>query len=61
MPRRYIHQFNRVVIGDVTNASGNEQMLRGEGNIKVDILEGPVGIALCVKYRAEKSELEMEN
>ncbi|WP_155396774.1 hypothetical protein [Methanosarcina barkeri] len=56
-----IRQFDHVVIGDVTNASGNEQMLREEGSIKVDILEGPVGIALYVKYRAEKSELEIEN
>src|SRR5215475_15380164 len=34
----YMRQFPRVVIGDVTNASGNEQMIRDRG-IQVDILE----------------------
>ncbi len=56
----YMRQFDRVVVGDVTNASGNEQMLREKG-IKVDILEDPVGIALYAKYRAEKPELDMED
>lgn len=56
----YMRQFDRVVIGDITNASGNEQMLREKG-IKVDILEDPVGIALYAKYRAEKPELDMED
>lgn len=50
----YMRQFNRVVVGDITNASGNEQMLRDKG-VKVDILEDPVGIALYAKYRAEKN------
>jgi len=56
----YMRQFDRVVVGDVTNASGNEQMLREKG-VKVDILEDPVGIALYAKYRAEKPELDMED
>ncbi|MHC1754291.1 MAG: nucleoside deaminase [Methanosarcina sp.] len=56
----YMRQFDRVVIGDVTNASGNEQMLREKG-VKVDVLEDPVGIALYAKYRAEKPELDMED
>lgn len=56
----YMRQFYRVVVGDVTNASGNEQMLREKG-VKVDILEDPVGIALYAKYRAEKPELDMED
>ena len=56
----YMRQFGRVVVGDVTNASGNEQMLREKG-VKVDILEDPVGIALYAKYRAEKPELDMED
>lgn len=56
----YMRQFSRVVVGDVTNASGNEQMLREKG-VKVDILEDPVGIALYAKYRAEKPELDMED
>lgn len=56
----YMRQFDRVVVGDVTNASGNEQMLREKG-VKVDIFEDPVGIALYAKYRAEKPELDMED
>lgn len=56
----YMRQFDRVVVGDVTNASGNEQMLREKG-VKVDILEDPVGIALYAKYRTEKPELDMED
>ncbi|MDY9925153.1 nucleoside deaminase [Methanosarcina sp.] len=56
----YMRQFDRVVVGDVTNASGNEQMLREKG-IKVAILEDPVGIALYAKYRTEKPELDMED
>src|SRR5574344_1477282 len=56
----YMRQFSRVVVGDVTNASGNEQMLREKG-VKVDILEDPAGIELYAKYRAEKPELDMED
>ena len=56
----YMRQFDRVVVGDVTNASGNERMLR-EKEVKVDILEDPVGIALYAKYRAEKPELDIED
>lgn len=56
----YMRQFDRVVIGDVTNASGNEQMLREKG-VKVDILEDPLGIELYSKYRIEKPELDIED
>ena len=56
----YMRQFDRVVIGDVTNASGTEQMLREKG-IKVDILEDPAGIALYAKYKAEKPDLDLED
>lgn len=56
----YMRQFNRVVVGDVTNAAGNEHMLREKG-VKVDILEDAVGIALYAKYRAEKPDLDMED
>jgi cytosine deaminase len=55
-----MRQFDRVVVGDVTNASGNEQMLRDKG-VKVDILEDPMGIELYAKYRAEKPELDLED
>jgi cytosine deaminase len=56
----YMRQFDRVVVGDVTNASGNEPMLREKG-IRVDILEDPEGISLYAKFRAEKPELDMED
>lgn len=56
----YMRQFDRVVVGDVTNASGNEQMLREKG-VNVEILEDPEGIALYAKYRAEKPELDIED
>ena len=56
----YMRQFNRVVIGDVTNASGTEQMLREKG-VKVDILEDPAGIALYAKYKAERPDLDLED
>lgn len=56
----YMRQFKRVVVGDVTNASGNEEMLRKKG-VQVDILEDNIGIALYKKYREEKPELDLED
>lgn len=51
----YMRQFHRVVIGDVTNASGNEQMMRDKG-VHVEVLEDQQGIELYAKYRREKPE-----
>jgi cytosine/creatinine deaminase len=56
----YMRQFSRVVVGDVTNASGNEAMLRGKG-VQVDILEDSKGVALYSKYRQEKPDLDLED
>ncbi|MDD3030423.1 MAG: nucleoside deaminase [Alphaproteobacteria bacterium] len=56
----YMRQFPRVVVGDVTNASGNEDFLRAKG-IAVDILEDPMGVALYAAYRKEKPELDLED
>lgn len=56
----YMRQFPRVVVGDITNAAGNEDMLRGKG-VQVDILEDEMGIALYKKYRAEKPDLDIED
>lgn len=56
----YMRQFNRVVVGDVTNASGNEQMLRDRG-VRVDILEDRKGIELYGKYRHEKPDQDTED
>lgn len=56
----YMRQFARVVVGDVTNASGNEQMIRDKG-VQVDILEDQKGIALYAKYRREKPDQDTED
>jgi creatinine deaminase len=56
----YMRGFGRLVVGDVTNASGNEEMIRQKG-VKVDILEDPVGIALYAKYRKEKPDQDLED
>jgi cytosine/creatinine deaminase len=53
-------QFQRVVVGDVTNFAGNEEMLREKG-IQVDILEDPMGVALFAKYYKEKPEQHLED
>ncbi|WP_230629266.1 nucleoside deaminase [Methanosarcina barkeri] len=44
----YMRQFDRVVVGDVTSALGNEQMLCEKG-VKVYILEDPVGNSIVCK------------
>ena len=56
----YMRQFNRVVVGDITNACGNESLLRKKG-VLVDILEDLQGIALYAKYRAEKPDQDRED
>jgi cytosine/creatinine deaminase len=56
----YRRQFQRMVVGDVTNYSGNEEIVRQKG-VQVDILEDPMGIALFAKYFKEKPELHMED
>ena len=52
--------FKRVVVGDVTNASGNEAMLREKG-ITVDILEDQQGIDLYAGYRNKEPDLDLED
>ena len=56
----YMRQFARVVVGDITNASGNEAVLRSKG-IQVDVLEDPLGVALYRKYAEEKPEQAAED
>ena len=56
----YMRQFRRLVVGDVTNASGNEEMLREKG-LQVDILEDPVGIELYARFHRENPELDLED
>jgi cytosine/creatinine deaminase len=56
----YMRQFNRVVIGDATNASGTEQIMRDKG-VLVDILGDQKGIDLYAKYRREKPDQDDED
>lgn len=56
----YMRQFKRVVVGDITNSSGNEDMLRKKG-VQVDILEDPEIIAFYAKYRKEKPDQDLED
>jgi cytosine/creatinine deaminase len=56
----YMRQFRRVVVGDVTNASGTEELMREKG-VQVDISEDPEGIALYAKYRKEKPGQDLED
>jgi creatinine deaminase len=56
----YMRQFQRLVVGDITNFAGNEEMLRQKG-VQVDILEDPMGIALFAKYMSEKPSQCLED
>lgn len=56
----FMRQFRRVVVGDVTNASGNEKMLREKG-LQVDTLEDPMGIELYARFHRENPELDLED
>lgn len=56
----HMRGFARVVVGDVTNASGNESLLRDKG-LQVDILEDRRGIELYARFRAERPELDRED
>jgi creatinine deaminase len=56
----YRRQFQRCVVGDVTNFSGTEELIRQKG-VPVEILEDPEGIALFVKYFKEKPDQHLED
>ena len=56
----YMRGFNRVVVGDVTNASGNENMLKDKG-ITVNVLEDSMGIDLYKKYAEQNPDLNIED
>lgn len=56
----YMRGFSRVVVGDVTNAAGNENMLRSRG-VQVDILEDMRGVALYARFRSEKPDQDLED
>ena len=56
----YMRGFRRVVVGDATNACGNEAVLRAKG-VKVDILEDANAVALYTQYRQRKPDLDRED
>ncbi len=56
----YMRGFGRVVVGDVTNAAGNEALLQARG-VQVDILEDAQGIELYARFRTEQPRLELED
>lgn len=56
----YMRGFSRVVVGDVTNAAGNENLIRERG-VHVDILQDVVGVELYAKFRAEKPDQDLED
>ena len=57
----YMRGVQRVVIGDVTNASGSNVALLREKGVIVEILEDDFGISLYAKYREEKPDLDIED
>ena len=56
----YMRGFPRVVVGNITSASGNETMLRDKG-IQVDILEDQMGIDIYQDYRTKHPNLDIED
>ena len=56
----YRRQFQRLVVGDVTNFSGTEDLIRQKG-VEVDILEDPDGVAFFAKYLKEKPDQHLED
>ena len=56
----HMRGFSRVVVGDITNASGTETLLQEKG-VQVDILEDQQGIAVYARFRIEKPEQDLED
>ncbi|GHE21807.1 nucleoside deaminase [Halomonas urumqiensis] len=56
----YMRGFSRVVVGDVTNASGTEALLRSKG-VQVEVLEDVRGIGLYARFRADNPALDRED
>lgn len=53
-------KIQRVVVGDTTNSSGNESLLRERG-VEVIEMNDPDCIALCKKFIDEKPDLWLED
>lgn len=56
----HMRGVSRVVVGDVTNARGNEAWLRERG-VQVDLLEDALGIQTYADYRSEAPDLDLED
>ena len=56
----YRRQFKRLVVGDITNFSGTEEIIRHKG-VQVDILEDPDGVAFFAKYLKERPDQHLED
>ncbi|KZN30933.1 cytosine deaminase [Pseudoalteromonas luteoviolacea S2607] len=56
----YMRGFKRVVVGDITNASGNESLLKEKG-LQVDILEDILGVKQYGEFRLQKPEQDLED
>ena len=56
----YRRQFNRLVIGDITNFSGTAALIQKKG-VTVEILEDPDGVALFARYLKEKPDQHLED
>ncbi|TVR64229.1 MAG: nucleoside deaminase [Candidatus Competibacteraceae bacterium] len=56
----HMRGFARVVVGDITNASGTEPQLRARG-VRVDILEDKRAIELYARFRTENPALDRED
>ena len=56
----YRRQFRRLVVGDITNFSGTEDLIRQKG-VQVEILEDSAGIAFFAKYLKEKPDQHLED
>lgn len=52
--------FSRVVVGDVTNASGTESQLSAQ-DVQVSILEDAMGIELYARFREQQPLLDLED
>ena len=56
----YMRGFSRAVVGDITNASGTETLLK-ENDVQLDILEDQEGIELYARFRSEKPDQDLED
>lgn len=56
----YMRGFNRVVVGDTTNASGSETLLQKKG-VQVEVLEDANGVAQYARFRQENPEQDLED